>query len=184
MKRPPTDLTRLRETGSTLDIWRVPYKVAGGVSVSLYWRCEDVCNGGPRQGCNRDNCGIGVVACIRRIESGSFLETPSSHVKLAKDKVERRFLTLIWMKGDHRLYDLQFYFLFYASMLDISTVARNRTISHNTNIVFSLGGHRLEGSPIWLDAPYIPELSYIFNGVRMRLGSASLTYAYMALLNS
>src|SRR4051812_12276927 len=64
MKRPPTDLTRLR---------------------------EDVCNGGPRQGCNRDNCGFGVVACFRRIESGSFLETPSSHVKLAKDKVERRF---------------------------------------------------------------------------------------------
>ena len=30
MKRPPTDLTRLRETGSTLDIWLVPYKVAGG----------------------------------------------------------------------------------------------------------------------------------------------------------
>ena len=26
----PTDLTRLRETGSTLDIWLVPYKVAGG----------------------------------------------------------------------------------------------------------------------------------------------------------
>ena len=88
------------------------------------------------------------------------------------------------MKGDHRLYDLQFYFLFCASMLDISTVARNMTISHNTNIVFSLGGHRLEGSPIWLDAPYIPELSYILNGVRMRLGSASLAYADMALLNS
>src|ERR1041385_5518148 len=30
MKRPPPDLTRLRETGSTLDIWLVPYKVAGG----------------------------------------------------------------------------------------------------------------------------------------------------------
>ena len=30
MKRPPTDLTRLRETGSTLDIWLVPSKVAGG----------------------------------------------------------------------------------------------------------------------------------------------------------
>src|SRR3954471_11546417 len=26
----PTDLTRLRETGSTLDIWLVPYKGAGG----------------------------------------------------------------------------------------------------------------------------------------------------------
>src|ERR1041385_8957386 len=91
MKRPPTDLTCLRETGSTLDIWLVPYKVAGGVSVSLHQRCEDVCNGGPQQGCSRDNCGIGVVACFRRIESGSFLETPSSHVKIAKDKVERRF---------------------------------------------------------------------------------------------
>jgi hypothetical protein len=97
---------------------------------------------------------------FRRIETVLSLETPSSHVKLAQAKVERR-LTLLCMKGDHRLYDLQFYFLFYASMLDISTVARNRTISHNTNIVFSLGGHRLEGSPIWLDAPYIPELSYI-----------------------
>src|ERR1041384_5073062 len=30
MKRPPTDLTRLRETGSMLDIWLVPYKVPGG----------------------------------------------------------------------------------------------------------------------------------------------------------
>src|ERR1041384_373408 len=30
MKRPPTNLTRLRETGSTLDICLVPYKVAGG----------------------------------------------------------------------------------------------------------------------------------------------------------
>src|SRR3954467_1801052 len=30
MKRPLTNLTRLPETGSTLDIWLVPYKVAGG----------------------------------------------------------------------------------------------------------------------------------------------------------
>src|ERR1043165_9436120 len=30
MKRPSTDLTRLRETGSTLDIWLVPYKWLGG----------------------------------------------------------------------------------------------------------------------------------------------------------
>ena len=35
MKRPPTDLTRLRETGSTLDIWLVPYKWLGGC-LSLY----------------------------------------------------------------------------------------------------------------------------------------------------
>ena len=35
MKRPPTDLTRLRKTGSTLDIWLVPYKVVGGC-MSLY----------------------------------------------------------------------------------------------------------------------------------------------------
>ena len=34
MKRPPTDLTRLRETGSTLDIWLVPYKWLGGVCLS------------------------------------------------------------------------------------------------------------------------------------------------------
>src|SRR3954469_21612823 len=128
--------------------------------------------------------GDGVVACFSQDRNSSLsLETPSSHVKLAQAKVKRR-LTLLCMKGDHRLYDLQFYFLFYASILDISTVARNRTISHNTNIVFSLGGHRLEGSPIWLDAQYIPELSYIFNRVRMRLGSASLAYADMALLNS
>src|SRR3954469_22263861 len=86
---------------------------------------------------------------FRRIETVLSLETPSSHVKLAQAKVERR-LILLCMKGDHRLYDLHFYFLFYASMRDMSTVARNRTISHNTNIVFSLGGHRLEGSPIWL----------------------------------
>ena len=31
----PTDLTHLRETGSMLDIWLVPYKVAGGC-LSLY----------------------------------------------------------------------------------------------------------------------------------------------------
>ena len=35
MKRPLIDLTRLRETGSTLDIWLVPYKVAGGGCLSL-----------------------------------------------------------------------------------------------------------------------------------------------------
>src|ERR1044072_3108594 len=110
------------------------------------------------------------------------LETPSSHVKRAQAKVERR-LTLLCMKGGHRLYDLKFYFLFYASMLDISTVARNRTISHNTNIVFSLGGHRLEGSPIWLQSVHT-DFSYIVKGVRMRLGSESLAYADMALLNS
>ena len=119
---------------------------------------------------------------FRRIETVLSLETPSSHVKLAQAKVERS-LTLLCMKGDHRLYDLQFYFLFYASMLDISTVARNRTISHNTNIVFSLNGHRLEGSPIW-PTFHTYWLSHILNGVRMRLGSASLAYADMALLNS
>ena len=46
-----------------------------------------------------------------RIETVLSLETPSSHVKLAQAKVERR-LTLLCMKGDHSLYDLQFYFLF------------------------------------------------------------------------
>src|SRR4051812_18144304 len=30
----PTDLTRLRENGSTLDIWLVPYKCLGGVCLS------------------------------------------------------------------------------------------------------------------------------------------------------
>ena len=35
MKRPPTGLTRLRETGSMLDIWLVPYKVVGGVSLYI-----------------------------------------------------------------------------------------------------------------------------------------------------
>src|SRR3954466_9641613 len=70
---------------------------------------------------------------FRRIETVVSLKTPSSDAKLAQAKVERR-LTLLCMKGDHRLYDLQFYFPPTASMLDMSTVARNRPISHNTNI--------------------------------------------------
>ena len=50
------------------------------------------------------------MACFRRIESGSLLKPLSSHVKLAKDKVEG-VLTLICMNGDHSMYDLHFYFL-------------------------------------------------------------------------
>src|SRR3954465_14773467 len=63
----PTDLTHLRETGSTLDIWLVPYKWLG-VYVSLILAMQRCLQGRARQGCNRGDCGIGVVACFRRIE--------------------------------------------------------------------------------------------------------------------
>src|SRR3954464_15654371 len=104
------------------DIWLVPHKVAGGVCLSALAirRCLQR---RPRQGCNRDGWETVLWHVFCRIETVLSLETPISHVKLAQAKVER-FLTLLCMKGDHRFYDLQFYFLFYASMLDISTVAQ------------------------------------------------------------
>ena len=156
--------------------------MAGGVCLSNSSDARMFATEGPDRGVIETILELMLWHVFRRIETVLSLETPSSHVKLAQAKVER-CLTLLCRKGDHRLYDLQFYFLFYASMLDISTVARNRTISHNINIVFSLGGHRLEGSPIWPTFRTY-RVSHILNGVLMRLGSASLAYADMALLNS
>ena len=57
MKQPgPT----LRETGSALDIWLVPYLRLAGVCLSHISGYGN-CNGGPRKGCSRDNCLINVV---------------------------------------------------------------------------------------------------------------------------
>ena len=49
MKRPgPTLRVRLRETGSTTDIWLVPYMWLAGVCLSLFsWLC--IFNGGPER---------------------------------------------------------------------------------------------------------------------------------------
>src|SRR4051812_41972874 len=146
MKRPPTDLTRLRENGSMLEIWLVPYKVVRGVCLSALAmrRCLQR---GPRQGCNRDGWETMLWHVFRMIETVLSLETPSSHVKLAQAKVERR-LTLLCMKGDNRLYDLQFYFLFYASMLDISTVAQTGPSLTIPTLCSPLVG------TAWKDLPY------------------------------
>ena len=87
MKRPgPTLRVLLHETGSTPDIWLVPYMWLAGVCIS-YNSWYRIYNGGPRKGCNRDNCLIAIVAVF--VGKKRFLcESSSSHVKLAKDKVE------------------------------------------------------------------------------------------------
>src|SRR3954465_13083426 len=85
----PTGLTRLRETGSTLDIWLVPYKWLGGVCLSNISDAKMFATGGPDRGVIET---IGDRCCgmfFRRIETVLSLETPSSHIKLAQAKVER-----------------------------------------------------------------------------------------------
>ena len=80
--------------------------MAGGVCLSNINDAKTFATEGPDRGRNRDDCRIGVVACFRRIESGSFLETPSSHVKLGKDNVETRFNFILHVGGNHSMYDL------------------------------------------------------------------------------
>ena len=46
----PTDLTRLHETGSTLDIWLVPYKWLGGVCLSNIRFAKTFATEGPDRG--------------------------------------------------------------------------------------------------------------------------------------
>src|SRR3954471_21208534 len=46
----PTDLMRLRETVSTLDIWRVPYKWLGGVCLSNISDVKMFATEGPDRG--------------------------------------------------------------------------------------------------------------------------------------
>src|SRR3954468_12540053 len=83
MKRPPTDLQRLRETGSTLDIWLVPYKVAGGVCLPALAMRRCLQRRAPTGG-NRDGWETVLWLVFRRIETVLSLETPSSHVKIAQ----------------------------------------------------------------------------------------------------
>ena len=45
-----TDLTRLHETGSTLDIWLVPYKWMGGVCLSKISFAKTFATEGPDRG--------------------------------------------------------------------------------------------------------------------------------------
>ena len=56
----PTLRGLIRETGSALDIWLVPYMQLAGVCLSHNSQ-YGIFNGGPRKGCNRDNYLIGVV---------------------------------------------------------------------------------------------------------------------------
>ena len=71
MKRPPTDLTHLRETGSTLDIWLVPYKWLGGVCLSSISFAKTSAMEGPDSGVIETIAGL-MLACFRRIETVLF----------------------------------------------------------------------------------------------------------------
>src|ERR1043165_6226169 len=70
MKRPPTDFTRLRETGSTLDIWLVPYKVAGGGLSLCISDAKMFATEGPDRGVI-DTISDWCVACFHRHRNGS-----------------------------------------------------------------------------------------------------------------
>ena len=54
----PTDLTRLRETGSTLDIWLVPYKWLGGVCLSKISFAKMFATEGPDRGVIETTAGL------------------------------------------------------------------------------------------------------------------------------
>src|SRR4051812_36326397 len=75
MKRPPTDLTRLRETGSTLDMWLVPYKWPGGVcpSALAMRRCLQQW---PHRGCNRDDWGSVLCHVFSQDRNRFFSQNP------------------------------------------------------------------------------------------------------------
>ena len=69
MKRPgPTLRVLLRETGSTLDIWLVPYMWLAGVSLS-YFSDMAFATEGPEQGIQSDNYLINVVVEVRMLET-------------------------------------------------------------------------------------------------------------------
>src|SRR3954471_24028814 len=83
----------------------------GGVCLSNISDAKMFATEGPDKGVI-ETIGDRCCGMFSQDRNGSLsLETPSSHVKLSQAKVERR-LTLLCMKGDHSLYDLQFYFLF------------------------------------------------------------------------
>ena len=65
----PTDLTRLRETGSTLDIWLVPYKWLGGVCLSNISDAKMFATEGPDRGVIETIAGLVLWHVFRRIEA-------------------------------------------------------------------------------------------------------------------
>src|ERR1043165_4616123 len=83
----PTDLARLCETGSTLDIWLVPYKWLAGVCLSNISDAKMFPTEVPDMGVIQKIMELVLWHVFRRIETIPALETPISHVKLAKDKV-------------------------------------------------------------------------------------------------
>ena len=102
------------------DIWLVPNKWLGGVCLSNISFAKRFATEGPNRGVIETIadwcCGL-----FSQDRNGSFLETPSIHVKLAKDKVERRF-NFNLQRGIivSMIYTVASCF---ANMLDITTVA-------------------------------------------------------------
>ena len=78
MKRPPTDLTLLRETGSTLDIWLVPYKWLGGVCLSNISDAKTFATEGPDRGVIETIAGLVLWLYVRRHRNGSISKALSA----------------------------------------------------------------------------------------------------------
>ena len=65
----PIDLTRLRETGSMLDIWLVPYKWLGGVCLSNISDAKIYATEGPDKGVIEMIVELVLWHVFRRIET-------------------------------------------------------------------------------------------------------------------
>src|SRR3954469_12151484 len=65
----PTDLTPLRQTGSTLDIWLVPYKWMGNVCLSNISDAKTFATEGPDRGVIETIAGLVLWHVFHRIET-------------------------------------------------------------------------------------------------------------------
>jgi hypothetical protein len=74
----PTDLTRLRETGSTLDIWLVPYKWLGGVCLSNISDAKTFATEGPDRGVIETIAELVLWLYVRRHRNGSISKALSA----------------------------------------------------------------------------------------------------------
>src|ERR1041385_3707307 len=75
---PPTDLTRLRETGFTLDIWLVPYKWPGGVCLSNISDAKMFATEGPDRGVIEKIEGLVLWLYVRRHRNSSISKALSA----------------------------------------------------------------------------------------------------------
>ena len=89
MKQPrPTLRVLLRETGSTLDIWLVPYKWLGGVCRSNISDAKTFATEGPDRGVIESIVGLVLWHVFRRIETVLSRKPYHQCKTCKKDKVE------------------------------------------------------------------------------------------------